>query len=240
MSKKKSARRAEAAPTPAMIHALFVTLRALGWRSGREHAHGWLRPAPDPVPVDAATPLPTAEQVATLFEAAWQLGWEALSHEEIGFLHSLRTLSEEGISHFEVVATGIRQSCPWERSLAESCAGAYKVPHYADRELPPVSPATPREQALFTVLRQVGTLAAIERGSGPLRPLALPDPDAPPPRLNKAMYQAAHAFATELGWSRMAPRHARLIQLLRRSSAKGQDILHTTLGALWRQNRLGN
>lgn len=147
MSAKR--RSADKAPSLASIHALFLALRALGWRSGLEHAHGWLRPAPDAFAVDADTPLPTAEQVDAVFMAARQLGWVQLSHEEIGFLHNMYCLTQEGRDHFEAVASAIQMNHPWRPSLAESSAGVYKVPHYSTGEQQPVSPATPREQAFF-------------------------------------------------------------------------------------------
>lgn len=237
---KKPARHPLPAPTPASIHALFVALRTLGWRSGLEHAHCHRRPPPVAVPVDATTPLPTVEQIEAMFMAAWKLGLGQISHEEASLLNGLSCLTQDGFGHLEAVAVCIQTNHPWEPSLAERCAGAYKVPHYCTRELPPVSPATPREQALFAVLRHVGTRAAQERGHAPLRPPTLPDPESPPKRLTRAWYDAARALAMELGWWWLNPREAELIHLLRRCNDKGRDILHATLSALLRRHRLGN
>ena len=229
-------RAADKAPALASIHALFIALRALGWRSGLEHAHGWLRPAPDAVPVDADTPLPTAEQVDAVFMAAHQLGWVQLSHEEIGFLHNMYCLAQEGRDHFEAVAAAIQMNHPWRPSLAESCVGAYKVPHYSTGEQQPVSLATPREQALFAVIRQAGIRVDQNRGNAQLRPRPLP-PCAPLPKLNDSMRRAANALGAELGWSPISTAFASLINLLRTCDDKGQQILHTTLSALLRRHR---
>lgn len=234
MSAKR--RSADKAPSLASIHALFLALRALGWRSGLEHAHGWLRPAPDAFPVDADTPLPTAEQVEAVFMAARQLNHLPLSHEEIGFMHKMYSLSEEGQNIFESVATAIQMNHPWRLSLAESSAGAYKVPHYSTGEQQPISPATPREQALFAVIRQVGIRVEADRGNAQLRPQPLPQSDHLP-KLSNNMRLAAIALGKELGWSHISPWFARLINLLRACNDEGQQVLHTTLSALLRQHR---
>lgn len=237
---RKTARHTPAMPTPAMIHALFVALRTLGWRSGLEHAHGPRRRPPDPVPVDAGTPLPTAEQIEALFVTAWQWGWAPISHEEAAAIDDMSRLTIEGIEHFEAVAVCIRQNHPWEPSPAERYAGAYKVPHYSGCDLPPVSPATPREEALFAVLRHAGVHAATHRAPAPLRPPTLPAPDATLPRLSHAQRDAIDAFGRELGWAWLAPRYQNLVELLRCCNDRGRAILNDTLRALLRRHRLGN
>lgn len=237
---KKPARRTLPAPTPASIHALFVALRTLGWRSGMEHAHGTRRPPPESVPVNASTPLPSAEQIEATFMAAWKLGWEAISNDEASFLLGRNRLTQDGIGHLYEVAICIQKDHPWQLSLAERCAGVYKVPHYCTSELPPVSPATPREQAMFAVLRQVGIYAYQELGHAPLKAPPLPDMEASSKRLTGAWHNAARVLAMELGWWRTNPREVELIHLLRRCNDKGRDILCATLSALLRRNRLGN
>lgn len=234
-----AARKKSPIPTPAMIHALFVALRALGWRSGLEHTHGPMHPAPDPVSIDAATPIPTAEQVETLFEHAGRLGWLQLSNEEYALVFDLRSCTAEGYALFAETAACISFHNPWMPNLADSCAGAYKVPHYAMADKPPPAAPLPREQALFAVLRRVGIHADQERGRAPLRPPPLPAADAPPPKqLTRAQHDAASAFAMELGWVWLGPRQIEIIRLLRRSNAQGREALLTTLAAILRRHRL--
>lgn len=241
--KSKSADLALTIPTPAMIHALFIALRALGWRSGVEHAHGPLRWAPERQLVDADTPLPTSSQIESLFESASQLGWIPLSNEEINFMFDLRALSAEGLDLFEATASCIKDDYPWQPSLAESCAGAYKVKHYsADSAVvypKHLSKTTAREQALCAVLSRVGWGGRLQR-QGQLRPPAAPEKDAKPLRLTNAQRLAVETLARELGWSWLGPRQMdlNLIRLLRTCSDDGKNIIFSTLHAIVRRHRV--
>lgn len=238
---KKPTRRTLPAPTPASIHALFVALRTLGWRSGQEHTHCIRRPPPEPVPVDAATPLPTEDQIEAAFMAAWELGRGPIYREEEIFLDkimkNLHRLSIDEIDHVEKVAACIQQKHPWEPSFAERCSGRY-TGHYCTRDLPQVSPATPRERAMFAVLRNVGIYAAQQRGHAPLLPPTLSDPEAPHKPMSRAWYCAADALSNELAWGYQNPREMGFVFLLRGCNDKGRDILQATVGAILSGQRI--
>lgn len=237
---KKPTRRTLPAPTPESIHALFVAMRTLGWRSGREHTHFTRRPPPASVPVNAATPLPTEDQIEVTFMAARELDRGPISREEEFFLDKLmrdiRYLSLEEIEHVEMVAACIQKKYPWEPSFAERCAGTF-TGHYSTRDLPQVSPATPRERAMFAVLRNVGIYAAQDRNHAPLLPPTLPDPEARIKPMSKAWRCAANALSNELGWWYLNPREVGFLYLLRQCNDRGRDILEATVGAILSQHR---
>jgi hypothetical protein len=236
---KKPTRRTLPAPTPASIHALFVAMRTLGWRSGLEHAHSDRRPAPESVPIDATTQLPTADQIEATFQAAWEFGLGQISREEELFLHTLGNLScrhRDGIKDLRAIAVSIQKNQPWPNKTldpghAERYLGRYNR-HYSTGDLPQVSPATPREQAMFAVLRNVGIYAAQNLDHAPLRPPVLRDQEARPKYASQGWHEAARALATELGWWCQNPIETEFIDLLRRCNTSGRAFLHATLGAM--------